>query len=71
MADDWDTTRVGGRHWRKDTEINHFCKVDQRAHWLGYPGQTSDRTDWHGSQGVFRLLRDRHGGTRRRAPQCC
>ena len=51
MVDDWDTSAVGGRHWRKDTDITSVCKVDQRLYWLNesLTATTSDKSDWHGS----------------------
>lgn len=49
MDDDWDRRVVGGRRWKHDGEVNFYCKDDQRMFWEGYPGETSDKTDWHGS----------------------
>jgi hypothetical protein len=49
MRDDWSIRAVGGRRWRRDDQIEFWCKDDQRMIWLGYPGQTSDKTDFHGS----------------------
>lgn len=53
MARDWDTDRVGGRSWRRDTLIAPFCKDDQRMFWVIPPdSQTNDLTDWHGIAGI-------------------
>lgn len=49
MVDDWDIAKVGGRRWHSDNEMIRLCKQDQRVQWLGYPGETSDKSDWHGA----------------------
>lgn len=49
MDDDWNTSAVGGRSWKTDSEIWAPCKDNQYVGWFGYPGFDSDRSDWHGS----------------------
>ncbi len=53
MNDDWSTRAVGGRPWRKDSEIRFFCKDDQYMVWRHLPGRDADRTDFHGTTARF------------------
>lgn len=49
LDDDWDNDVVGGGPWRTDAVIFPLCKDDQRMFWEGFPGETSDLSDWHGT----------------------
>jgi hypothetical protein len=53
MVDDWDTRAVGGRRWRRDSNIVNFCKSGHDMKWAHHPGETKDKSDYHGNTNRF------------------
>jgi len=53
MVDDWDRRRIGGRAWRRDNAIVNICKQDHHMKWVNHPGETKDKTDFHGNTNKF------------------